>query len=199
MGHCDGLERADAVVAGKGIVSLNASMIEVLTAPDMYRAVTGLFGPAVWPRHYSHFSCAFTGTLWTICPIASDADVNATMESGSNFVHQLTPWWRYFETREVLHEPKRPALEMIHAYLVHCMYAPCWTEVYDQWLERNGREPWRLWQLADEHAKTLLEVETPAELAQWIELAVRDGFDFLSPTTEDDRRWITKLVEGKPQ
>ena len=169
---------------------MNPAMVEIITDPSMYRTVGD--GPPVWPRHYSQFSSAFTGTAWTIAPLMTDADIHATIRDRTNFTYQLIQWWKYYEARPAM-EPSRPCFEMLHAYLIHCVFAPIWTPAYDEWLVKVGREPWKMSDVADAHGKALLEVETPAEMAECVEAMLRDGMDFLSPVTPADEEWLARM------
>jgi hypothetical protein len=173
---------------------MQAGLIDILTDAEMYRSCDD--GPPVWPRHYSQFSCTITLLGWTICPLQTDVDVANTVKTGQNLSRAIGMFWAFYHDRTGRTELNLLVFEAILSYLVHCTGAPCFTDVYDQWRSEHGLNPWGLAELANEHYVNLLEVETPTELVQCVEAMLKDGFDFLSPTSRDDVQWLRDALRA---
>lgn len=164
---------------------MKETIIGDLTHERLYRAVPE-FGPMpLFPRHHSHFSCGWNGEEWFLVPLDTEEQIALTKAQGNNLSDKLEQFWKVYETRR--HDDiQRPVFELIRAYLIHYFYAPCWTEAFDQWREANGMDAWGLWEVADRLAAAIVEVETPTELVEFVEWALREGFDGISPLTVQD-------------
>lgn len=164
---------------------MNQKLMEIMTDAGMYRSAFGENMP-VYPRHYTHFSVAYTGEMWLPAPLQTDEDVAGTIAQGTNLERAVRAFMAYYEDRTGKCEPRRQTFDLVFAYLIHYVFAPAWTKAYDAWREARGRGALGLTEMMDDLGKLLLEVETPAEMLQFVERALSEGVDPLSPATPAD-------------